>query len=204
MALPELVNSLDVGVSSGAQTTASSSNNEAPDGFSISDSFYIKLDEEDEAEFNYVRDILMKSNINSSEFIEEWYPQYQPHDPFLFGKVVDTFDKSETASLDHLLLTDLINEVLLETYEESFLRNWFLCRHPSPRTIPLVHHLLEEVWMKISKLLDMQRRSNHRLENAMAQDSGNLQWEAEAAGMELEWLVLGDLLDELLLELIDT
>lgn len=204
MALPELVNSLDVGVSSGAQTTASSSNNEAPDGFSISDSFYIKLDEEDEAEFNYVRDILMKSNINSSEFIEEWYPQYQPHDPFLFGKVVDTFDKSETASLDHLLLTDLINEVLLETYEESFLRNWFLCRHPSPRTIPLGHHLLEEVWMKISKLLDMQRRSNHRLENAMAQDSGNLQWEAEAAGMELEWLVLGDLLDELLLELIDT
>ncbi|KAG6535276.1 hypothetical protein ZIOFF_000241 [Zingiber officinale] len=200
-ALPELVNSLDV--------TASSSNCEAPDGLSTSDSFYIQLDQEDEAEFKYVRDTLMKSNINSSEFIEEWYPQYQPHDPFLFGKVVDTFDESETASLDHLLLTDLINEVLLETYEKCFLQNWFLLIHPSPRTIPLGRHLLKEVWMKISKLLNLQRQSNHTLQNAMAQDSANdnrwlnSQWEAEAAGMELECLVLGDLLDELLLELID-
>ncbi|XP_074568071.1 uncharacterized protein LOC141824646 isoform X2 [Curcuma longa] len=208
-ALPELLNSMDVCVSSGAQTTASSSNSEAPDGISISDSFYIKLDQEDEVEFKYLRDILMKSNINSSEFIEEWYPQYQPHDPSLFGKVIDTFDESETVSLDHLLLTDLINEVFLETYEKSFLQNWFLRIHHNPRTVPLGHHVLKEVWMKVSKLLNLQRQLNHTLKNAMAQDSANdnrwlnLQWETEAAGMELECLVLGDLLDELLLELID-
>ncbi|WOL14898.1 hypothetical protein Cni_G23679 [Canna indica] len=215
--LPEPANSLDVGVSAEVETTESSSSSKKQDGFTNFDAFPVKLDQKDVAEFNFVRDVLVKSGFDGAEFVEAWYFHYQLLDPFVFGKVNRIFDELETASyssndtsLDYQLLSDLINEVLLEIYAKSFVRSWFLRMHPNVRPIPEGHHVIEEVWFNICGLLGSQRQKVHTLESVMARDFAmsawwlNLQRDAESIGMELECLILDDLLDELMPELIDS
>ncbi|CAL9056941.1 uncharacterized protein LOC135581791 isoform X1 [Musa acuminata AAA Group] len=208
--LPQPANGLDVDISAGVEPVESSSSNELRDGLTSADVSHIRVDQNDEAEFDYIRNILMEPGFSGSA----WYSRYQSVDPLLFGEEACTFHVFEAAScdsdntyLDHHLLSDLVNEVLFEIYEKSFTPGMFLHIGPRVRPIPVGYHILEEVWAKISWHLSSRRQPIHTLENVMARDFAtsngwlNLQRDAESVGMELAGLILDDLLAELMPEL---
>lgn len=182
-------------------------------GLSHIDAFHIQVDQLDEGEFNYVRAVLKKSGFVPEGFLGTYYSPYQQADPVPSGEVDGQPDELDIAtynhdmSLDHELLLDLIHEVLLEIYETSFASSpWLSCFGSQIKPLPMGHHVLREVWGKISRHLGSQKQLNLSFESIVAQDLAkndgwlNLQWDAVYVGMELDGLILDKLLDELLLE----
>ncbi|XP_058111125.1 uncharacterized protein LOC131254136 [Magnolia sinica] len=179
-----------------------------------SDISNVQVDMKDEADFNYVRDILHKSRFSIDELLGMWYLPDQPVDPSLFDKIeCSTPDHDGTlyvagGSCDHLLLFDLINEVLIEIYRRSFsCCPWQLCTDSSIRPMPVGPHVLEEVWASISWYLSSRSQLDPKLEYVVARDLSkndgwmNIQPEAECVGLELEDWILDDLLDEVTYEI---
>lgn len=173
-------------------------------------SFHIQVHEGEEAEFEYVRNILMMSGFSSEEAFGEWHLPDQPVDPSLFE---DSLDDLETAAaepnitLKHMLLFDLINEVLLETYDTSFAYcPWVLHADCQIRPLPVGHRVLEEVWAVISKHLSYQLLLDQTVESTVARDFTrndgwmNLQHDTEYVALDLEDLLLEDLIDDIVLE----
>lgn len=196
------------------ETTGSIDEVQTPVKYLDSDSLHVRVDTKDEAEFNYVRDVLKKSGFSGEELLGTWHSPDQPVDPSLFDEVVCLTPKlnitapEEGSNCDQQLLFDLINEILLEIHERSFTYcPWHLSIDPHIRPMPVGYHVLEEVWTSISWHLSSQPQLDPSLEYTVAQDfSKNDGWmhirpEAECMGLELEDWIVDDLLDEVTLEL---
>ncbi|XP_073104655.1 uncharacterized protein [Elaeis guineensis] len=210
---PTAENPLDADVSNVVEIVESSSGKTEIGGLTHIEAFHIQVDQQDEAVFNYVRAVLKKSGFVREDFLGTYYSPYQQADPLPLGEVdcrpnelgIATYNHD--MSLDQELLLDLIHEVLLEVYETSFASSpWLSCFGSQIKPLPVGHHVLREVWGKISWHLSSQKQLNHSFESIVARDLAkndgwlNLQWDAECVGMELDALILDKLLDELILE----
>lgn len=169
---------------------------------------------QEEAEFNFVRTVLKKSGFDggAEDFLAVWCSSYEPVDQLLFVDDLETAvkDGSSDVYIDHRLIFDLINEVLLEIYETTVANSIGLSHYSSRiRPVPAGDHLLEEVWAKVSWHLSLQQDTNHTIEHIEAQDyekkSGwmNLQWDAESVGNYLGDLIYDSLVDEFILDFVD-
>lgn len=171
----------------------------------------VLVNTKDEAEFNYVKHVLELSGFSRDELLGTWHSPDQPVDPTLFEEVESCMvpephypENEEGGNCDHLLLFDLINEVLLEIYERSF-TYWPkpLSSNSHMRPIPVGYHVLEEVWANISWYLswkpEVDLSSDDSVTRDLAKGDGwmNLQFEAECVGLEIEDLIFDDLLEEL-------
>ncbi|KAL5991946.1 hypothetical protein ACLOJK_012858 [Asimina triloba] len=169
----------------------------------------MQVDSKDEADFDYVRDILRKSRFSIDGLLGAWYSPDQPVDPSLFEEIeCTTLGKGSSpddiggVSLDHMLLFDLVNEVLLEIYERSFMySHWPLCNNSSIRPMPIGPQVLEEVWSSISWHLSCKPEyftMDYIVGLDLTKKDGwmNIQPEAECVGLELEDWIIDDLLDE--------
>ncbi|KAK9064153.1 hypothetical protein SSX86_015533 [Deinandra increscens subsp. villosa] len=177
----------------------------------------------DNAEFQFVRQVLEKSGFLKAELVGEWYSSYQPIDPLLFEEVETSFLQNKLLEeLDsmkdeevvqkiindhHLLLFDLVNEAILEIHNKTYT----YCPHPltyrskvSPK--PVGCRLLEEVWDIVNMYLSWRPELQPSLDDAVSRDLAkgtgwmNLQPDAEFVGIELEELLVDDLLDELVFD----
>lgn len=114
-------------------------------------------------------------------------------------------NQEEGGNCNHLLLFDLINEVLIEIYERSYhycpkpLSS--LCRiHP----MPVGYSVLKEVWVRISCYLRYKPHDDQSFDKIMSRDMSrddgwmDLQFESECVGIEVEDLIFEELLEELL------
>ncbi|EOA19964.1 hypothetical protein CARUB_v10000216mg [Capsella rubella] len=177
----------------------------------------LNIDAQDKVKFNYVRDILEISGFNAPESLSMWQLDYQPLDPLAYEEVTTTSgcmfqdpecsrNEEEGGNCNHLLLFDLINEVLIEIYERSYhycpkpLSS--LCKiHP----MPVGYSVLKEVWVRISCYLrykpDCEQESFDKvMSRDLSRDEGwmDLQFESECVGIEVEDLIFEELLEELL------
>ncbi|KAG7549233.1 hypothetical protein ISN45_Aa06g001510 [Arabidopsis thaliana x Arabidopsis arenosa] len=177
----------------------------------------LNIDAQDKVKFNYVRDILEISGFNAPESLSMWQLDYQPLDPLVYEEVTTTTgcmfqdpecsrNEEEGGNCNHLLLFDLINEVLIEIYERSYhycpkpLSS--LCKiHP----MPVGYSVLKEVWVRIScylryKPYDEQQSFDKIMSRDLSKDDGwmDLQFESECVGIEVEDLIFEELLEELL------
>ncbi|XP_010452077.1 PREDICTED: protein TRM32-like [Camelina sativa] len=177
----------------------------------------LNIDAQDKLKFNYVRDILEISGFNAPESLSMWQLDYQPLDPLVYEEVTTTTgcmfqdpecsrNEEEGGNCNHLLLFDLINEVLIEIYERSYhycpkpLSS--LCKiHP----MPVGYSVLKEVWVRISCYLrykphDEQESFDKVMSRDLSRDDGwmDLQFESECVGIEVEDLIFEELLEELL------
>ncbi|KAF5199313.1 GTP-binding protein Obg/CgtA [Thalictrum thalictroides] len=178
-----------------------------------STSHHVQVDKKDEADFNYVRDVLKLSGFSGNECLGTWYSPDQPVDPSLFEEVEsysplksDCSGEEADSSYEHQLLFEIINEVLLDIYDRSF-SYW-----PKPlscnchiRPMPTGIHVLEEVWANISWYLNSQPEFeplDYLVVRDLSKSDGwmNLQFDSECVGLELEEMILDDLLDELIYE----
>lgn len=173
-----------------------------------SDSFHVKED----AELIFVRNILKKSGFDggAEEFLAVWYSSCDPVDQLLFVEDPETMSyDSPDICLDHRLLFDLINDVLLEIYESTIANSVRLSRYnPRVRPVPMGDHLLDEVWVKICWYLSSQQDANHTIQHVEARDYAKdygwmkLQWDVERVGSYLEGLILDVLVEEVVLDFV--
>ncbi|OAY84737.1 Protein TRM32 [Ananas comosus] len=177
---------------------------------------HIQVNEKDEADFQYVKSILKISGFSTSEILGDWYSPDQPVDPLHFEEAEnsprehDNYVDDDDSLLNHMLLFDLINEILLEIYDSSFVTfpqfSGFCSRI---RPMPTGYQVLKEVWANISRYLSSQLQIDQAVENVVAQDfvrnDGwmNLRFDSEYVGLELEDLILDDLIDNVVFDLDD-
>ncbi|KAK6152466.1 hypothetical protein DH2020_015101 [Rehmannia glutinosa] len=177
------------------------------------DLLHFHVDTKNEAEFNYVKDVLELSGFSRDEILGKWHSAEHPVNPLVFEEVEgclvsqpECSGNEEGGSCNHLLLFDLINEVLLDIHERSF------CYWPVPLTnrshihqMPKGYRVLEEVWAEIRWLLSWPPEIDQSIDDAVSRDLGkgdgwmNLQLDAEFVGLEVEDLIFDDLLEEIIL-----
>lgn len=162
--------------------------------------------------FNYVRDVLEVSGLSGPEAPEAWNSATQPVSPWVYEEVEECLHmdpecsgNEESGECDHLLLFDLINEVLVDIHQQS-VSYWPvpLSRHCHIHRMPVGQHLLKEVWASASNYLSFRPELDPTLDHVVSKDlekrSGwmDLQFESECIGIELEELIFDDLLEEIM------
>ncbi|GLT68124.1 hypothetical protein SLA2020_403820 [Shorea laevis] len=176
---------------------------EVLNNFSGYEILHFEVDAIEKAEFDYVRDVLELSGFSGNESLGTWNSDEQPVDPLVYEEVEDCWGNEEADNCSHLLLFDLINEVLMEIYGRS-------CSYcPIPlsclshiRALPAGHHVLKEVWALVSWYMSLRHKANlsedYVVSKDLAKSDGwmNLQFETECVGLELDDLIFDDLLDE--------
>ncbi|XP_052188619.1 uncharacterized protein LOC127798990 [Diospyros lotus] len=211
--------SVDSRCTSGSDTLASSNGTGKPENFqnasmSVKNERLIELCTNDNTDFDFVHAILEHSGFNGNSFLGTWHSLDQPLSPLVFEEVKACWPHESQCSGEetytcchHQLMFDLINEVLLQIRDSSFTyypkELSFSCRL-RPMPVNLRHHILEEVWGRISKIRSLRLGMDQSVDCAIVQDLGrddgwmNLQMETECVALELEDMILDELLEEII------
>ncbi|KAF7807505.1 Protein TRM32 [Senna tora] len=176
----------------------------------------LEVDASIEGEFNYVRDVLELSGFMGHDSPAMWYSNDQPVDPIVYEELEGCllFDpecsdnvNQENDNCNHLLLFDLVNEVLVEIFGRSY------SYYPKPLSslshvhpLPVGDHVLRQVWTLISWYLSSNNAElfypslDYYVSRDLARSDGwmNLQFDSECVGLELDDLIFDDLLEEII------
>nr|GFA31950.1 hypothetical protein [Tanacetum cinerariifolium] len=165
-------------------------------------------------DFGYVKQILERSGFIKHGFEKTWYSTNQPLDPFVFQEIESQYFHDpelfaeEMNELSHrLLIFDLVDDVLLTMYERS------LTYYPKALSsfchisrAPTGASVLNEVWKRVSRLLNLKPDMSESLDSIVSRDLRsddgwmNLQLDSECVGLDLEDLIFDELLEEILSE----
>lgn len=176
-------------------------------------SLHIYVNDKNEADFQYVKDILKKSGFSCGE--ADWYASNQPLSPVIFEEAECSCQDLEMTNdephsiVRRMLLFDIINEVLMHIYNSSLVNGpWHSRFDPRTRPIPMGSHVLEEVWANVSCYLSLQWKPNKTVDDIVAHDVMrkdswmNLLYDAECVALDLEDLMVEDLLDDVVLQIV--
>nr|CAB3462406.1 unnamed protein product [Digitaria exilis] len=174
---------------------------------------HIYVSDKNEADFQYVKDILKKSGFSCGDV--DWYASNQPVSPVVFEEAECSCQELSMASdepqsiVRRMLLFDLINEILLDIYDSSLVIGpWHSRFDLRTRPIPMGSHVLEEVWMKVSCFLSLHWREGQTVEDIVAHDLTrkdnwmNLVYDAECTALDMEDLMVEDLLDDVVIQIV--
>ncbi|CAL4898509.1 unnamed protein product [Urochloa decumbens] len=174
---------------------------------------HIYVSDKNEADFQYVKDILKKSGFSCGDV--DWYASNQPVSPVVFEEAECSCQEFSMASdepqsiVRRMLLFDLINEVLLDIYDSSLVIGpWHSRFDLRTRPIPMGSHVLEEVWAKVSCYLGLHWREGQTVEDIVAHDLMrkdnwmNLVYDAECTALDIEDLMVDDLLDDVVIQIV--
>ncbi|KAL6967519.1 hypothetical protein U1Q18_033327 [Sarracenia purpurea var. burkii] len=172
---------------------------------------HIELCTIDNADFNYVSNILKSSGFDGNGFLGPWHSMEQPLNPLLFEEVEAGWPHEPSCSGDetfaywhHQLLFDLINEVLIQIYDSSITYYpralSFSCRI---RPMSMGYPFLEEVWERISRTLSSREGVGPSVDCVVTEDLRkddgwmDLRLETECVALELEDMIFDELLEEI-------
>ncbi|KAM7271487.1 hypothetical protein ACFE04_030701 [Oxalis oulophora] len=170
-----------------------------------------QVDAKDKAKFDYVKEVLELSGFSRTETLGAWHSDNQPLDTAMCteteGCVLldpNCSGNEEGGTCIHLVYFDLINELLLEIWENSY------AYYPKPlsalshiRPMPVGYYVLEQVWGRINWYLSSVPGSDQLLDYVVSRDLAkndgwmNLQFDMECVGFELEEMIFDDLLEEI-------
>ncbi|XP_027342243.1 uncharacterized protein LOC113855020 [Abrus precatorius] len=170
-----------------------------------------KSDEDNDSNFNYVKNVLEFSGFLGIDHIQMRYTVDQPLKPSLF-KALDVTLRHEIESsreetinpYDHQLIFNLVNEVLTEIYEKSptyFPRPFSFNRRLHP--IAKGDYLLNDVWSGVKSYLSLRPELDQTLDDVVGRDLEKrsgwmiLQQEEECVALQLEEMIMEDLLDDI-------
>jgi hypothetical protein len=179
----------------------------------VAEPLHICVSDKNEADFQYVKDILKKSGFSCGEV--DWYASNQPVSPVIFEEAENSCQEFSMVYDDphsiarRMLLFDLINEVLLDIYDSSLIIGPWHSRFDSrTRPIPMGLHVLEEVWTKVSDYLSLQWKAGQTVDHVVAHDvmrkDGwmNLVYDAECTALDVEDLIVEDFLDDVVIQIV--
>ncbi|KAI4338160.1 hypothetical protein L6164_016504 [Bauhinia variegata] len=170
----------------------------------------IEVDARKIAEFNYVREVLEISGFTGHKPLGIWHSDDHPVDPLVYEELEGrrlsdpNCSSNEVVQRDHLLLFDLINEVLMDIFGRSYSYYpkplSFVCHlHPMPSG----QRVLRGVWTLVSFYLGSTSPNYLSLDYYSSIDLSkpdgwmNLQFESECVALQLDDLILDDLLEEI-------
>lgn len=165
-------------------------------------------------DFTYVKQILERSGFIKNGFQQTWFSSNQPLDPFIFQEIESQYFHDpelfaeDFNELSHrLLIFDLVDDVLLTMYErlltyypKSLSSSCHI--HPAPTGL----RVLDEVWKRVSRLVNLKPDMFEPLDYIVSRDLGNddswmnLQLDSECVALDLEDLILDEVLEEVLFE----
>ncbi|XP_021688868.2 uncharacterized protein LOC110670881 isoform X2 [Hevea brasiliensis] len=196
----------------GCCSSADRGNDENAYAVAVDHSVLFELNEPDDTDFNYVRDVLEVSGFIEQGCLGTWHSLDQPLSPTLFKELeaylnheLECSSEDVGSNCDHQLLFDLINEVLLQIYKSSlayFPESFSFTQRVRP--LPKGNHTLEEVWKRISWYRSTALKTTQSLDDIVAQDMAkddgwmNLQLDVEDIALDLEDLIFDELLDEVM------
>ncbi|CAK9188283.1 unnamed protein product [Ilex paraguariensis] len=173
---------------------------------------HIELHSKEDAHLMYVRHVLERSGIIGNGLLGTWNSSDQALDPSVFEEVEACWSIEPECSGEDMCsscyrnnIFDLVNEVLLQVFDRSF--TYYpkslssTCRVHS---MPMGHHILEEVWASIGKSLTLKPELDQTMDcivaRNLAKDDGwmNLQLESEWVALELEDIIFDELLEEII------
>ncbi|XP_003543514.2 protein TRM32 isoform X2 [Glycine max] len=164
-------------------------------------------DTDNTSDFKYVKNILEFSGYLRNEHTQMPYTVDQPLKPSIFKDLDATLrheiEPSEEETINHQLLFNLVNEVLLEIYGRSptyFPRPFSF--NPRLHSMPKGNYLLNEVWNSVNSYLNLKPELDQTLDDVVGRDLAKgkgwmiLQEEEEYVALELEEMIMDELLDE--------
>lgn len=168
------------------------------------------------AELDYVIGILKKSGFGGTEFTPDSEQLQLDHS--LFEESARTTSGADDVNLNHFLLFDLINQVLMEIWEDSFAIQPWLKRFGHRRqlrpTFPAYQSrvLLEVICGSIGWYLSYESsRSDQPIEYVVSRDVErsddgwmNVGYEIDDVGVDFEEIILDDLLDDVIEDILDS
>ncbi|CAI9776728.1 unnamed protein product [Fraxinus pennsylvanica] len=163
---------------------------------------------------NYVRHILEKSGFIENAFNITWHSSDQPLSPELFEEVEANWNHEQSqltgwpdfyGSWHHRLLFDVVNEVLIEIYNKSFLYYpKALSSSCRVRPMPVGNHFIKEVSTSVGASLNFKPEEKESLDSIISCDLENdyrwmnLQLESETVALDLEDVIFDELLEEVI------
>ncbi|KAE8703847.1 hypothetical protein F3Y22_tig00110462pilonHSYRG00194 [Hibiscus syriacus] len=173
---------------------------------------YETVNPEDHAR-GYVRDLLIASGLYDGlcdkTFLSRWDPLAKPIGKSVFEQVEEYHRKTAKENdkkVDHKLLLDLSNEALSTILGSPVTMSRFRRKilGSTISTPPEGRKLLKSVWEIVHiNLYPPNDRYNYTLENMVAGDLGSVPWtglvdeETNGLGREVEWHIIGDLVEEI-------
>ncbi|KAI4346057.1 hypothetical protein L6164_013139 [Bauhinia variegata] len=173
----------------------------------------VEVNARNKAEFNYVKEVLEISGFTGHESLATWYSVDQPVDPSVYEELEGCWlsdpncSGNEGGQCNHLVLFDLINEVLVEIFGRSY------SYYPRPlssvchlRLMPAGDRVLRQVWILISFYLSSKAPNSLSLDYYSSKDLSkhdgwmNLQFDSECIVLELDDLIFDDLMDEFIFD----
>ncbi|WOL05885.1 hypothetical protein Cni_G14616 [Canna indica] len=183
-------------------------------------------DELPDLEYNaktYVRDILVTSGLFERNHFDhalwEWDTPRKPISMLVFEEVEEKYQNngrlerstslpSNNAEIDvsHRTLFDLLNEALQRVVQNSKpgspFKKWF----PAPKRLPHGNELLETLWHQIQLYIKLPEDDACPIDSMVAKDlgtpwSGMLNEDIDTVCLEIEFLIVEDLVDELVCNL---
>lgn len=177
------------------------------------------VDLEDEAEA-YIKNLLVTSGLYDGSWVKSfsrWDPYVKPMGNWVFEKVEESYQKPsnedrsfDDSSLEHKLLFDLLNEALTIVLGPPRTLSKFRRKITDVTMLPHPQgkKLLEQVWEMICEYIYPSSNTYfYSFDDLVAHDLHVLPWsslldeEMKAMGKELEYQILGDLVEELLMDM---
>ncbi|KAJ6851626.1 uncharacterized protein M6B38_259955 [Iris pallida] len=172
-------------------------------------------DHEDHIE-GYIRNILVAAGLYDAPAVGESLPRWngstKPIPNWVFDKLEETYSRGNPADggepafryrdadLSRRMLFDLVNEALPRVLE---------FKSPGPDTVPHGKALLDGLWSRIERNLSSRSNGSGLLDDTVAEDvrtapwCGDLRADEEAVGRRLEWMIVADVIDELVQDVLD-
>lgn len=169
----------------------------------------------------YIRDLLVASGLydgSSEKHLSRWETLAKPISISVFEEVEESYKKlaeehdnslkdHNGKKVEHKVFLDLLNEILSTVLAPSLTVSKFWRKIVNPSTLPPLHgkKLLDCVWQIICEHLHPPSdRCNCSLDGLVARDlrltpwSGLMSDDLNTLGREVESLIMGDMVDEIL------
>ncbi|XP_065866449.1 uncharacterized protein [Euphorbia lathyris] len=197
------------------ETNSDFENDENPHTMIQNDFLHSEIEEVDDADFNYVKDVLEVSGLIQQGHLGTWHSLEQPLSPTLF-KELEVYLQQEleyppedvdSNCVHHQLLFDSINEVLLQVYASSlayFPKTICFDQHQRVCPLPKGSHMVEEVWKRLNWYRSPKLKIDQSLDDIVVRDLGkdeswmNLQLDFEDIALDLEDWIFYEILDEII------
>ena len=172
----------------------------------------IKSDTDTDSNFKYVKDVLEFLGFMGNEDIQMWHTLDQvalkPSLPMdldrSWGHEIESTGEDSVNTNHHLLLFNVVKEVLLQIHETSTYFPRPFSFNNRLRPMHKGQYLLNEIWTRVNSYLSLRPELDQTLDDVVGRDlaksSGwmNLQHEEECVALALEEMIVKDLLDEVI------
>ncbi|XP_021751935.1 uncharacterized protein LOC110717520 isoform X2 [Chenopodium quinoa] len=184
-----------------------------------SESEMIELESEAEV---YIKNLLVASGLYDGSWVKSfsrWDPYVKPMGNWVFEKVEESYQKPTNeyeaasyndSSLEHKLFFDLLNEALTIVLGPPRILSKFKRKITEVVMLPhpLGRKLLEQVWEMVCEFLyPSSYTSCYSFDDLVAHDLNVMPWSSHLdeemcdMGKELEYQIIGDLVEELLMDM---